>query len=408
MKYISRDIEGKFLQYSSEFPIVLLTGMRQCGKSTMLEHLAKGKRKSISLDDLQARSLAKSDPELFLQIYEPPIIIDEVQYAPELFTYLKIYVDSHKQKNGQIWLTGSQPFQLMQLAGESLAGRVGILRMYPLSQHELYGSGKLEPLNFTANALRKRLRQYKRSTLPEVYERIFKGWMPAVFSNDIKDPSHFYDSYVQTYIERDVRDWDSNVDTLAFSKFLQAVAAQIGQLLNINSLANDLGISRRKAHAWLGLLQKSNVIFFLEPYFNNALSRAIKTPKVYFTDTGLAAWLGKWSSAMSLEAGALSGAIFENFIVSETVKTIANSDDNAQVSFFRNKDKKEIDVLIERDGHLHPVEIKRSANPGVMDVAAFSLLEKATLELGTGLLVCMKEDVGAINSQVFIYPAWGI
>ena len=408
MEYITRDIEGEFLSYADEFPLVLLTGMRQCGKSTMLDHLAGGDRDSVTLDDLQERALAQSDPQLFLQLHEPPLIIDEVQYAPQLFPYLKMYADSHPDARGDFWLTGSQPFPLMQLAGESLAGRVGILHMLPLSQHELYGRGSLRRLDITIGALKERIAQQESATLPQVYERIFQGWMPAVANGRTPSVARFYRSYVQTYIERDVRDLDGAADAIDFSRFMAAVAAQVGQLLNIESLARDVGVSRAKAQEWLGILQQSDIVFLLQPYSNNAMKRAVKTPKLYFNDTGLAAWLGRWSSPETLAAGALSGQIFENYVISEIVKTLANSGDVAQLWFYRDRDTKEIDGILERDGTLYPIEIKRSANPQRRDIGAFSTLGRSTLALGEGMLVCLADHLGALDESCLIVPAWGL
>lgn len=408
IEYIRRDIEGEFLAYSAEFPVVLLTGMRQCGKSTMLAHLADGSRPAVTLDDLQARELARTDPQLFLQVHEPPVIIDEVQYAPELFPYLKIYADAHPDDMGAVWLTGSQPFPLMKLAGESLAGRAGILHMLPLSQHELYGSGGLLDLSISIESLKERLAEQAPALLPEVYERIFQGWMPAVAGSRGVDPARYYSSYVQTYIERDVRELDQGADALAFARFMGAVAAQTGQLLNITSLARDVDIPRTQAQDWLAILERSDVIHLLQPYSNNALSRAVKTPKLYFTDTGLAAWLGRWSSPQTLEAGALSGQIFENYVVSEIRKTLINSGDHAMLWFYRDRDGKEIDAVIERDGALHPIEVKRSANPQMKDIAAFSTIGRGPLEVGQGMLVCMKQELGALGSDCLIMPAWGV
>lgn len=408
MRYIKRDIEREFEAYCHEFPIVLVTGMRQCGKSTMLAHVAAAARKSVTLDDLQNRALAQDDPELFLQVHQPPLIIDEVQYAPQLFPYLKIYADSHPDETGAFWLTGSQPFPLMKLAGESLAGRVGILHMLPLSQHELYGSGELLHLGFSIDDLRKRVAEQTPALVPEVYERIFQGWMPAVANGRSSNVDHYYRSYMQTYIERDVREMDAGADILAFSRFMGAVAAQIGQLLNIESLGRDVGIPRAKAQAWLGILEQSDIVYLVQPYSNNVLSRAVKTPKLYFTDTGLAAWLGRWSSAATLEAGALSGQIFENYVMSELRKTLTNTGDRARLWFYRDRDGREIDAVIERDGALHPIEVKKSANPQRKDVQAFSVLAQGTLKRGTGMLVCMVQDVGALDASCLTMPAWGL
>ncbi len=408
MEYIRRDLESQFLSYAEEFPIVLLTGMRQCGKSTMLAHLAASDRSMVTLDDFQERELAQTDPQLFLQIHEPPLVIDEVQYAPRLFPYLKMHADAHPDALGAFWLTGSQPFPLMKLAGESLAGRAGILHMLPLSQHELYGEGPLEPLGFTIEGVKRRLEKRQSALLPQVYERIFQGWMPAVANGRSPQPERFYSSYVQTYVERDVRDLDRGADLMAFSRFMAAAAAQVGQLLNVESLARDGDISRAKAAEWLGILQQSDIVFLLQPYSNNALSRAVKTPKLYFTDTGLAAWLGRWSSPETLEAGALGGQIFENYVIAEFRKSISNAGDNALLWFYRDKDAKEVDAVIERDGALHPIEVKKSANPQKKDVRAFPVLERSGLEVREGMLVCMAQALGAIDRSCLIVPAWGI
>lgn len=259
-----------------------------------------------------------------------------------------------------------------------------------------------------APALRERLAEQEPATLPQVYKRIFQGWMPAVANGRTPNVDHFYRSYMQTYIERDVRDLDGTANALEFSRFMAAVAARVGQLLNIESLARDVGIPRAKAQEWLGILQQSDVVFLLQPYSNNALKRAVKTPKLYFNDTGLAAWLGRWSSPETLAVGALAGQIFENYVVSELAKTLANSGDAAQLWFYRDRDAKEIDVVIERDGMLHPIEIKRSANPQRKDIGAFSTLAKSTLALGTGMIVCLTERLGAIETRCLTVPAWGV
>lgn len=408
MDYITRDIEPEFHVLCKEYPIVLLTGVRQAGKSTMLEHCAEDGRATITLDDLTERALAREDPELFLQSHKPPVIIDEVQYAPELFPYLKIYADTHKESFGDIWLTGSQPFSLMKLAGETLAGRVGIAHLLPLSQHEAYGAGELQPLQLEFEALRMRTCTQNPADLPALYKRMWHGFMPAVVSGRHANPRRFYRSYQQTFIERDVRELDSAADMVEFSRFMSAVAAQTAQLLNIESLARDVDITRRKAQDWLGILERSDVIFFLQPYSNNALSRAVKTPKLYFYDTGLAAWLGRWSSPETLEAGAMSGPLFENYVVSEVSKTLNNSADAGTLWFYRDRDAKEIDLVIERDGTLYPIEIKRAANPDRTAARNFSILDRSGLEVAPGVVVCMKQEVGLLSDGSIYLPAWGI
>lgn len=408
MAYIRRDAEREFLALCQEFPVVLVTGMRQAGKSTMLEHFLDRGRKSVTLDDLQERHLAREDPELFLQSHEPPVMIDEVQYAPELFPYLKIWADRNRDAMGGVWLTGSQPFSLMKLAGESLSGRVGITHLLPLSQHEMFGDGELEPLDLSLEALRNRAANRKPATLPQMNERIYRGTMPAVASGRHKDPARFYRNYQQTYIERDVRELDQAADMVEFSRFMAAAASQVGQTLNIESLSRDVGIPRRKAQSWLAILELSDIVFLLQPYSNNALARAVKTPKLYFNDTGLAAWLGRWTSPESIGAGAMAGALFENHVVSEVRKALVNSGDAAALWYYRDRDAKEIDIVLERDGMLLPLEVKRSANPQSGAARAFPILDRSTLDRGTGAIVCMKQEVGALPGGTLYMPAWAL
>lgn len=408
MPYMRRDAEREFLALCGEYPVVLVTGMRQAGKTTMLERFLDGTRKSMTLDDLQERALAREDPELFLQSHEPPVMIDEVQYAPELFPYLKIWADRNRDAMGGVWLTGSQPFSLMKLAGESLSGRVGIAHLLPLSQHEMHGSGELEPIELNLDALRARAEAREPATLPQMNERIYRGTMPAVASGRHADPTRFYRNYQQTYIERDVRELDEAADMVEFSRFMTAAASQVGQTVNIESLARDVGIPRRKAQSWLAILERSDIVFLLQPYSNNALARAVKTPKLYFNDTGLAAWLGRWTSPESIGAGAMAGALFENHVVSEVRKALLNCGDSAALWYYRDRDAKEIDLVLERDGVLHPLEVKRSANPQASAMRAFPVLDRSTLKRGTGAVICMKQEVGVLPGGTLYLPAWAL
>lgn len=408
MVYLPREVETEFRQLCVEYPVVLVTGVRQAGKSTMLEHFLELGRREVTLDDLDERALAQEDPELFLQAHRPPVLIDEVQYAPELFPYLKMYADRHPEEFGAIWLTGSQPFNLMRLAGESLAGRVGILHLLPLSQGEAYGSGTASPLAFDVDALAARSADRIPATIEEINRRIWSGSMPAVVSGRHADPARFYRNYQQTYIERDVRELDGAAGLVQFSRFMQAAAAQVGQLLNVESLARDVDIPRRKAQEWLAILERSDIVFLLQPYSNNALSRAVKTPKLYFTDTGLAAWLGRWTSPESMAVGAKGGDLFENYVVSEIYKSTTNSGDASALWFYRDRDAKEIDLVLERDGTLTPIEVKRAASPRRNASSAFSILDRSDLRRGMGAVVCMKEQVGYASRDCLYVPVWAL
>ena len=407
MSYISRSLEKIVLEVTKEYPVVLVTGPRQVGKTTMLQKLMEGTdRGYVSLDDLHERALAKTDPELFLQLHKPPILIDEVQYAPELFTYIKIYADKKRSK-GDFWLTGSQAFKLMQGMQESLAGRVAVLSLTSLSQAEIYGN-RLEPFVLDMKKLSARSRERKPANIKEIFNRIYNGSMPAVISGQNKNTHIFYSSYVTTYIERDVRALSDSIDSLKFLRFITAVAARCGQLLNIADIARDADINQKQVKGWLGILETLGIIFYLHPYSNNMLKRLVKTPKLYFYDTGLVCYLTKWSSAETLESGAMNGAILENYVVSEIMKTYLNNGKAPFMYYDRDKDAKEIDIVLEHDGVLNPIEIKKSANPGSELVKVFSLLDNASIPRSKGAVICMKPELSAIDRENYIVPVWVI
>ena len=408
MAYIKRTLEQKIREISEDYSCLLLIGPRQVGKTTMLEHLMEGTgRQKVTLDDAENRRLAKTDPELFLELHPAPVLIDEVQYAPELFSYIKIRVDSGAAP-GAYWLTGSQAFQLMELAQESLAGRTAILHMSALSQSELYADAWTEPLSLTLNALNRRKEHLSSCSPVELFERIWMGEMPGHRSGRYKDRDVFYSSYIQTYINRDVTDMIPGVDKLLFADFIRAAACRVGQLLNIHDIAQDVGVSSDTAKRWLQVLEKSEVIFYLRPYSNNLLKRTIKTPKMYFFDTGLVAYLTKYSSPEILQNGAINGAILENYTVAEIRKTWLNNAKESLLHYYRDKDTNEIDLVIESDGKLHPLEIKKSTNPGTELVSAFRVLDKGTVPRGNGAILCLRETLSAIDRNTFILPIWMI
>ncbi|MPM33563.1 hypothetical protein SDC9_80140 [bioreactor metagenome] len=407
MGYIKRDLESKILALSKEYACILITGPRQVGKTTVLKQLAAADREYVTLDDLEDRALAKRDPALFLQMHSLPIFIDEVQYAPELFSYIKIAIDSGAAP-GSFWLTGSQAFKMMELAQESLAGRVALLHMPTLSQHEIYGSGNNVPFSVDLDALKQRKKTGQQALLPKMYERIWKGSMPGLVSGKFTDRDVFYNSYLQTYIERDVSELIARVDKLQFQDFIRAAACRAGQMLNVHDIAMDIGVSDDTAKRWLQVLEKSEVIFYLRPYSNNLLKRTIKTPKLYFFDTGLAAYLTKYTTPEILANGAISGALLENYVVSEIRKTYFNDAKDCLLWYYRDKSSNEIDMVIESDGLLHPLEIKRSVNPGSELIGAFEVLDKGSVPRGKGAILCMRPELSAINADNFIVPIWMI
>ena len=363
MDYITRNLETVVEQVTKEYPVVLVTGPRQVGKTTMLRKLMEGTdRGYVSLDDLNERSMAKNDPELYLQIHQPPVLIDEVQYTPELFTYIKVYVVEHREP-GAFWLTGSQVFKLMRGVRESLAGRVAVLSMTTLSQAEICG-GDMEPFQIDLSALSAREKQREKMSAKDIYERIFHGSMPAIVSGAVSGSQIFYSSYLSTYVERDVRDLSEAIDALKFLRFMTATAARCGQMLNILEIARDADINQTQAKDWLGILETLGIIFYLRPYSNNLLKRLVKTPKLYFYDTGLVCYLTKWSSAETLESGAMNGAILENYVVSEIAKTYINCGMEPFMYYYRDKDAKEIDIVLEHDGILNPSRLRKRPIPG--------------------------------------------
>ena len=407
MKYIKRSLESVVEQVTKEYPVVLVTGPRQVGKTTMLQKLMEGTDRSyVTLDDLNERNLARTDPELFLQLHEPPVLIDEVQYAPELFTYIKIHVD-RKHNPGDFWLTGSQVFKLMRGVQESLAGRVAVLSLTSLSQAEISG-GAMEPFVVDMDALKRRAGDREQVDTKGIFKRIYRGTMPAIVSGAASSSQIFYSSYLSTYLERDVRELSDAIDSLKFLRFITAVAARAGQMLNIAEIARDADINQITAKNWLGILETLGIIFYLHPYSNNLLKRLVKTPKLYFYDTGLVCYLTKWSSAETLESGAMNGAILENYVVSEIIKTYLNSGIEPYMYYYRDKDSKEIDVILEHDGVLNPIEIKKTANPGTELVKVFSLLDKASVPRSKGAVICMKPELSAVDRDNYIVPVWMI
>lgn len=407
MRYIARNLEKVVLEVTKEYPVVLVTGPRQVGKTTMLQKLMEGTdRNYVSLDDLNERNLAKTDPEMFLQLHKPPILIDEVQYAPELFVYIKIHVDKYHNA-GDFWLTGSQVFKRMSGIQESLAGRVAVLSLTSLSQAEICG-GEMQPFTLDIEELSARRKERTEADTGVIFDRIFRGSMPAIVSEKNSNSQIFYSSYLTTYIERDVRELSDAIDSLKFLHFITAVAARCGQILNIAEISRDADINQKQAKNWLGVLETLGLIFYLHPYSNNMLKRLVKTPKLYFYDTGLVCYLTKWSSAETLQSGAMNGAILENYVVAEIRKTYLNCGKDPYMYYYRDKDAREIDIILEHDGVLNPIEIKKSANPGSELIKVFKLLDKSSAKRSKGAVVCMKPELSAIDRENYIIPVWMI
>ncbi|MCD8311057.1 MAG: ATP-binding protein [Firmicutes bacterium] len=407
MKYINRHLENTVLSLSKSYSAILLTGPRQSGKTTMLRRLAEregGGRGYVSLDDLSERSLAKNDPAMFFKLHKPPVLIDEIQYAPELFTYIKIHIDENHAP-GAFWMTGSQIFSLMRGVSESLSGRVALLRMPTLSQREIAGA---PPMRFRTDyeMLSSECEKISPVGVDEMFSRIWRGSMPALVGEMYEDREIYYSSYVSTYIERDVRELSNGIDALNFNRFVTSVAARTAQTVNYSSMVEDADITAEEAKRWLNILETLGIVFLLHPYSNNVLKRTVKTPKIYFYDTGLVTYLTKWSSPAVAMNGAMSGALFENFTVSEILKGYQNTGREPFMYFYRDRDAKEIDLVMEGDGMLCPIEIKKTATPTARMLHSFGVIDKAPQKRGTGALICMADKLGAISSDNLIVPVW--
>jgi predicted AAA+ superfamily ATPase len=403
--YLSRTLEKSFLAASGHFPVMLLTGARQVGKTTFLRHLADEDRSYATLDDPRVLELARDDPALFLQRYPGPVLIDEIQYAPGLLPHIKMEVDDDRTP-GRFWLTGSQQFHLMRDVSESLAGRVAVVRLMGLSRREQDQQGaKAGPFLPTPPELTARSDPPVNLQLLDLYARIWRGSYPALSADTDLDADLFYSSYVQTYLQRDVRDLARVGDEGAFLRFVRACAARTAQLLNVAELARDASIAPNTAKNWLSILEASGIVYLLEPYHTSVTKRLIKSPKLYFLDTGLCSWLTEWSSPETLEAGAASGAIFETWALGEILKSWWHSGKRAPFYFFRDKDGKEIDLLIVRDAVIHPVEFKKSASPDRRAAKHFGALRKLDRPVGAGGIVCLANTSLPLTENVATIPA---
>ncbi len=405
MAYIRRELERKFLKMNGFFKAVLITGARQVGKTTMLKHLAEGTNRTyVSLDNAQARELAQSDPVLFFQTYKPPVLIDEVQKAPELFEQIKLLCDETDEK-GLIWLTGSQQYAMMKRVRETLAGRIGILELFGLSQREKSGLVWEGELDFSLAALQERQRLVPKNDVVKVFEQIWEGGMPAVLGVDDELRQEYYNSYIDTYLMRDVAEAGGITDTVRFRKFLTGCAALVAEPVSYRTLAETADITPPTAREWLRMLEGLHIVYLLQPYSNNLLKRLSKTPKLYFCDTGLCANLSMWLTPEVLRMGAASGHYYENYVVMELVKNYAYSRAKANITYYRDSNAKEIDVFIEENNRIHPLEIKKSANPDKREVKKYELLDKAQLTRGNGGIVCMCEEPIPIDTRNCLIPS---
>lgn len=404
MPYSHRSIETVITEATYSFPIVLLTGPRQVGKTTLLKELSDNSRKYISLDHPLVLELAQKDPALFLERFTPPLLIDEIQYAPQLLPYLKLFVDEHPNISGLFWLTGSQPFHLMKGVSESLAGRIAVFNLLGLSNEEIRNQAlKARPFLPTLSFIQEQLSQHAPCSLKTFYARIWLGDFPDLVLYR-KNRDLYYQSYVSTYLQRDIRDLARVGDEMMFLKFLRSLAARTAQIINLSEIARELGIATNTAKNWLSILQTSNLIYLLEPWHHNIHSRIIKSPKLYFLDTGLCSWLTEWNSPETLEAGAMSGAILETFVINELLKSYFNQGLRPPFYFYRDKDQREIDLIIHQDGQFYPLEIKKTANPNLKDIRHFMVLDPLKDQVAEGGILCFATEYLPLNAKNSIIP----
>ena len=399
--YIKRHIEKVVNECLEQFSVLLVTGPRQVGKTTLLQYTCQN-FKYATFDDPITLNEAIEESNLFLMNNEPPLLIDEVQYAPQILRYLKLYVDKNKRK-GLFALTGSQAFNLMKNVSETLAGRMAVIELSGLSLREIHGVDFFEPFIPNEQYIEKRknyLLDYN-----NLWETIHRGMMPELQNSKI-NWERYYSSYIKTYLERDVRQLINVTNELKFIKFLTSLAVRCGELLNVNAIANEVETSTDTIKRWISVLQSSGIIFLLEPYSNNVLKRAIKTPKVYFYDSGLVCYLARWISADAAKVGAQAGNIFENFVVSEIVKSHINAGKTiSSIYFYRDRDQREIDLVIEEDGKLYPIEIKMSGNPTKAMGRHFSALDNIpNKERMNGIILCLYDKKTYLSENIISLP----
>ena len=404
MAYVKRHAEATVKKLAAMFGAILVAGPRQVGKTTMLQRITEGMN-YVTLDDVLVRASAQEESGTFFKDNPPPVFVDEIQKAPELFQQIKMHIDGSHRK-GQFFMCGSHQFQMMKGVSESLSGRIGLVTLLGFSLRERYGIPNDTPFLPTDEYFTERRKTLADIPYGDVWQMIHRGSMPELCENPDFDWQMYYGAYVRTYIERDVRDLTEIGDMVKFARFMTVAAASTGQLVNLASMARDVGISQPTAERWLSILVASNIVYLLQPYSNNIVKRAIKTPKLYFLDTGLAAYLTRWTTPDVLKNGAMAGAFFESFVISEIIKSYYNKGViEPPLYFYRDRDMNEIDLLIEENGTLYPLEMKKHADPKRKDIDAFDLLDRISgMQRGPGGVICLYDRLITLKGCDRVIP----
>ena len=393
----SREVKERIKKINDTFRVLVVTGPRQVGKTTVLESLMPENMTKVSLDDETLRKEAQENPKIFLDSYPTPLFIDEVQYAPQLFPYIKMRVDKDKTR-GQYWLSGSQLFDLMKNVTESLAGRAGIVKMNSFTYSEIKQNTEKEIFD------PENLKQKQYIDVNEAFERIFYGGMPELYDIPDMDRNDFYYSYINTYIEKDIKKIKNIGNIETFKKFMRDVAIRTGTTLNYSDIANDVGISVNTIREWISILVSTGIIYLLEPFSSSKIKRLTHMPKIIFMDMGLACYLANWESAKDLQLSKLSGSFFESYVVSELIKSYDNKGLRLEISHFRNKETEEIDLILYKNNTLYPLEIKKSGNPTKEMMKNFKYLEKDNKKIGTGGIICLYDKLMKLDENNYIIP----